>query len=81
MTTKQITIAANMFELRDTMKLLHGDKWKDVMADLGTALQLQMKATNNPNPLSAVIPIAKAMSVAGHNPALLMAVAVDMADA
>jgi len=38
-----------------------------------------MQRTGNDNPLSAVIPLAKAMDAAGANPIMLMATAVDMA--
>ena len=80
LTEKQIVIAAKMFELRDTMKRLLGEKWDAKTADMRAILSGVMRETGDNNPLSAVLPIAKAMSAAGENPALLMAVAVDMAD-
>lgn len=80
LTEKQITIAAGMFELRDSMKRLYGESWSEVTKELRCTLTLVMQRTRNDNPLSAVIPIAKDMQANGHSPVLLMAVAVDMAD-
>ncbi len=62
-------------------KRLHGDRWSELMADMGTALQLQMKATGETNPIAAAIPVAKAMSLDNQNPMLLLAVATDLAQA
>lgn len=81
LTPKKIAIAAQMLELRDAMKRLYGEKWGDVTKDYRCTLALVMERTGNTNPLSAVIPLAKDMSANGHNPLLLMSVAVDMADA
>lgn len=80
LTQKKIEIAAKMFELRDTMKRLYGATWGEVTKEYRCTLTLVMQRTGNTNPLSAVIPLAKDMSANGHNPTLLMAVAVDMAD-
>lgn len=80
MTTKQITIAAKMLELRDTMKARHGQDWKHRSHPYRVLIQDAMDRTNNNNPLSAVIPMAKDMSAQGHNPTMLMAVAVDMSE-
>ena len=80
MTIKEITIAAKMFELRDTMKLLHGDLWPNRSFPYRVLIQAAMDRTKTSNPLRAVIPIAKDMSNEGHNPAMLIAVAVEMAE-
>lgn len=80
LTTKQLTIAAGMMKLRDTMKRLLGAEWPERTALHRAVLEKEMRDTNDHNPLSAVIPIAKKMQAAGENPTLLMAVAVDMAD-
>lgn len=71
-------------QLKDNLavfKRLHGDRWPEVMADMGTALQLRMKATGETNPIAAAIPVAKAMSRDNQNPMLLLAVATDLAQA
>jgi len=71
-------------QLKDNLamfKRLHGDRWPELMDDIGTALQLQMKATGETNPIAAAIPVAKAMSRDNQNPMLLLAVATDMAQA
>lgn len=80
LTSKQITIAAKMFELRDSMKRLYADRWPTVAAPYREMIAGAMECSGDKNPLSAVIPLAKDMSAKGHNPTLLMAVAVEMAD-
>lgn len=80
LTQKQITIAAKMFELRDTMKRLYAERWQEVAAPYREMIAGAIKGSGDNNPLSAVLPLAKDMSAKGHNPTLLMAVAVDMAD-
>jgi len=80
LTSKQITIAAKMFELRDTMKRLYGEQWPTVAGPYREMIAGAMEGSGDNNPLSAVIPLAKDMDAKGYNPTLLMAVAVDMAD-
>jgi len=80
LTEKQIMIAASMFQLRDSMKRLYAAEWQKKIVPFRGMIIEEMERTGNSNPLSAVIPIAKEMSAKGHNPALLMAVAVEIAD-
>jgi len=63
----------------DVFKRLHGERWAEIMADIGTALEFHMLAISEPNPIAAAIPIAKQMSQAGENPMLFLAVATDLA--
>lgn len=81
LTSKQIVIAAKMVELRYTMKRLYGERWPTVIAPYREMIAGAMEGSGDSNPLSAVIPLAKDMSENGHNPTLLMAVAVEMAGA
>lgn len=68
-------------ELTGRYKPLHlGDRWPEVMADLGTALQLHMKTTGETNAINAALPIAKKMSEAGENPMIFIAVATELAN-
>ena len=80
LTAKQITIAAKMFDLRDAMKRLYADRWPTLAAPYREMIAGAMQGSGDNNALSAVIPLAKAMSANGHNPTLLMAVALDMED-
>jgi hypothetical protein len=76
-----VEISIQLKENLAVFKRLHGDRWPELMADMGTALQLQMKATGETNPIVAAIPVAKAMSRDNQNPLLLLAVATDLAQA
>jgi len=75
-----ITISNQLLDNLSVQKRLHGSRWRDVMADLGTALQLHMKATGETNPINAALPIAKKMSAAGENPMIFIAVATELAN-
>lgn len=76
-----VEISSQLKENLAVFKRIHGDRWPELMADMGTALQLHMKATGETNPIAAAIPVAKAMSRDNQNPMLLLAVATDMAQA
>jgi len=80
LTVKQITTAAKMFELLDTMKRLYAERWPTVAAPYREIIAGAMEGSGDKNPISAVIPLAQDMSAKGHSPMLLMAVAVEMAD-
>lgn len=80
MTEKEINLASQMFELRDTMKRIYAERWPEVSAPYREMIAGAMEGSGDKNPLSAVLPIAKDMSAKGHNPMLLMAVAVEMAE-
>lgn len=75
-----ITISNQLLDNLSVQKRLHGSRWREVMADLGTALQLHMKATGESNPINAALPIAKKMSAAGENPMIFIAVATELAN-
>jgi hypothetical protein len=62
-----------------TCKRLHGDKWKSRTADLRGLLKMQMEATGETNPIAVATPVISAMARDGENPAMLIAVATDMA--
>ena len=64
----------------NVQKRLHGERWPEVMADLGTALQLRMKTTGETDAINAALPIAKKMSAAGENPMIFIAVATELAN-
>ena len=75
-----IGISNQLLDNLNVQKRLHGSRWGEVMADLGTALELHMKATGETNPLNAALPIAKKMSAAGENPMIFLAVATELAN-
>ena len=75
----KLQMSRRLIENLNTFKLVHGDKWKDVVDDVGTALQLRMKAIGETSHIAAAIPVAKHMSDDGVNPMLLLAVATDLA--
>ena len=74
-----VEISSKLKDNLDIFKRLHGNRWIEVVADMGTALQLKMMATGETNPIAAAIPVAKAMSRDNQSPMLLLAVATDMA--
>lgn len=76
-----VRISDQLLENLTVLRRLHGDKWSEIMADVGSSLQLCMKTTGERNPLAAAIPIAKAMSRENQNPMLLLAVATEIAQA
>lgn len=80
MTAKQLRICADMLDNRDVMKRLYGERWAEVTAEHRELIRKRMILTGESNPLKAVLPIAKSMDAAGENPALLLAVAVDMSE-
>lgn len=80
MNAKQLKIAAHMVGLRDAMRSLYAERWEAVSAPYREVIKAEMDKTSNTNPLSAVIPIAKAMDAAGENPTVLMASAVKLAE-
>jgi hypothetical protein len=76
-----VEISVQLKENLAVFKRLHGDRWPEVMDDMGTALKLKMMATGEASPLAAAIPVAKEMSEQRINPMLLLAVATEMAQA
>lgn len=75
---RRVDLLNQLLDNLNTQKRLHGDRWPEVMADLGTALQLHMKATGETNAINAALPIAKEMSTAGENPMIFLAVATEL---
>lgn len=75
-----VGISNQLLDNLNVQKRLHGDRWQEVMADLGTALQLHMKTTGETNAINAALPIAKKMSEAGENPMIFIAVASELAN-
>jgi len=73
-----IQLAIQLEHARDTARELLGDTWPATVARLKPEIERIMAEERNPNPLSAVIPAAKAMVSAGKNPLTLIAVAVEM---
>jgi len=71
-------------ELQDNlavMKRLIGDKWEASAAEYKTIVSRVMIATNDDNPISCALPMAKEMSRRGHSPLMLLAVATEMSEA
>ena len=74
-----VGLSNQLLDNLSVMKQLHGERWPEVMADLGASLQHWMKTTGETNAFNAVFPIVKDMSAAGQNPLLLIAVATEIA--
>lgn len=71
-TAKQLT------ELLDTMKSIHGTKWKDIVAEQQPLIERLMIQQGHRNPLQAIIPVVKQMHADGTCPFLVLAVATEM---
>lgn len=74
-----VKLAAKLYEARDAMRALLGEKYASAMADTGAAISDMAKKSGAP-PLSAAVQLAKACADDGDGFAALrvMAAAVEM---
>jgi hypothetical protein len=70
--------AAELIQVRDVVRRIMGERWPSIVDELRPEIERIMRAAKNDNPISAIVPIAKAMSAEGKNPMTLLAVAVEM---
>ena len=78
-TEKQVTIAAQLYDMRDKARRLLGDKYKPHMAELGKILTMTA-ARDKKEPLAVAIEVAKKRELIGMDLMMVMAAAVELAE-
>lgn len=78
-TEKQVTMAAELYNMRDKARRLLGDKYKPHMAELGRILTMTAERDKK-EPLAVAISIAKKRELVGMDLMLVMAAAVELAE-
>jgi len=76
---KSMEITKKLLACHAAMKTLHGDGWEEKAKPYRRVLKGVMEESGNDRVLSVAIQIGKDMSEKGHNPAMLLAVAAEMA--
>ena len=78
-TEKQVTMAAQLYDMRDKARRLLGDKYKPHMAELGKILTMTA-ARDKKEPLAVAIDVAKKRELIGMDLMMVMAAAVELAE-
>lgn len=78
-TEKQVTMAAELYNMRDKARRLLGDKYKPHMAELGRILTMTAERDKK-EPLAVAIDVAKKRELVGMDLMLVMAAAVELAE-
>ena len=78
-TEKQVTMAAELYNMRDKARRLLGDKYKPHMAELGRILTMTSERDKK-EPLAVAIDVAKKRELVGMDLMLVMAAAVELAE-
>lgn len=78
-TEKQVTMAAQLYDMRDKARRLLGDKYKPHMAELGKILTMTA-ARDKKEPLAVAIEVAKKRELIGMDLMMVMAAAVELAE-
>jgi len=78
-TEKQVTMAAQLYDMRDKARRLLGDKYKPHMAELGKILTMTA-ARDKKQPLAVAIEVAKKRELIGMDLMMVMAAAVELAE-
>ena len=78
-TEKQVTMAAELYNMRDKARRLLGDKYKPHMAELGKILTMTAQRDKK-EPLAVAIDVAKKRNLIGVDLMLVMAAAVELAE-
>lgn len=78
-TEKQVTMAAQLYNMRDKARRLMGDKYKPHMAELGKILTMTA-ARDKKEPLAVAIEVAKKRELIGMDLMMVMAAAVELAE-
>ncbi len=76
-TEKQVKMAAQLYEIRDTAKRLLGEKYKPKMAELGAALK-KIARDSKKSELEAATELCKAIGAEGMDTLMIMAAAVEL---
>ena len=78
-TEKQVTMPAQLHDMRDKARRLLGDKYKPHMAELGKILTMTA-ARDKKEPLAVAIDVAKKRELIGMDLMMVMAAAVELAE-
>ena len=78
-TEKQVTMSAQLYDMRDKARRLLGDKYKPHMAELGKILTMTA-ARDKKEPLAVAIEVAKKRELIGMDLMMVMAAAVELAE-
>lgn len=73
-----LKITVKMDEILTDIKTLYGDDWKEKSNPFRREIERSMKGQKITNPLRAILPLAKGIIAQGHNPIILLAVAIEM---
>ena len=78
-TGKQVTMAAELYGMRDMARRLLGDKYPSHMAELGKILTMTAQRDKK-EPLAVAIEVAKKRELIGMDLMLVMAAAVELVE-
>ena len=78
-TEKQVTMAAQLYDMRDKARRLLGDKYKPHMAELGKILKMTAERDKK-EPLAVAIEVCKKRELIGMDLVMVMAAAVELAE-
>ena len=78
-TEKQVTMAAQLYDMRDKARRLLGDKYKPHMAELGKLLKMTAERDKR-DALSVAIEVCKKRELIGMDLVMVMAAAVELAE-
>ena len=78
-TEKQVTMAAQLYDMRDKARRLLGAAYKPHMAELGKILTMTA-VRNKKEPLAVAIEAAKKRDLIGMDLMMVMAAAVELAE-
>ncbi len=78
-TEKQVTMAAQLYDMRDKARRMLGDKYKPHMTDLGKILTMTAERDKK-EPLAVAIEVAKKRGLVGMDLMMVMAAAVELAE-
>lgn len=78
-TEKQVTMAAQLYDMRDKARRLLGDQYKLHMAELGKVLKMTAERDKK-EPLAVAIDVAEERELIGMDLMMVMAAAVELAE-
>lgn len=78
-TEKQVTMAAQLYDMRDKARRLLGDKYKPHMAELGKILKMTAERDKK-EPLAVAVEVCKKRELVGMDLMMVMAAAVELAE-
>lgn len=78
-TEKQVRMAAQLYEMRETARRLLGDAFKPRMAELGSLLT-DIGKQHGKEPLAVAIALSKKGTVSAMDSLIVMAAAVELAE-